>query len=71
MEMIGDMLGARELIAFGARKMTGWDPPFICGDNSRLKTLGWIPRYSLHDGLSKVVRELVTIAVGSASAVSD
>lgn len=61
MEMIGDMLEARELIAFGARKMAAWDPPFICGDNSRLKRLGWIPKYSLHDGLSTVVRELVTL----------
>lgn len=54
-EMIGDLLGAKDLIAFGARKTVGWDPPFICGNNSRLRKIGWHPCYTLRSGLEHTV----------------
>lgn len=50
-EMIGDILGQKDLIRFGTLAQRQWEPPFICGDNQKLRELGWQPQYSLHDGL--------------------
>jgi nucleoside-diphosphate-sugar epimerase len=47
--------GAR--IRFGAVTPRGWEPPFICGDNSRLRELGWRPAITLEEGLGAVVEE--------------
>jgi hypothetical protein len=46
-----------ELIRFGAVPYREWDPPFICGDNRRLRgTTGWQPRFStLSAGLCQTV----------------
>lgn len=53
MELIGEIIGCVRLIRFGATAYRKWDPMFICGDNSRLKSLGWTPRMSLKDGLQE------------------
>ena len=55
MEMIGDILEKKELIQFGALPQRQWEPPFICGDNQKLRQLGWQPQYSLRDGLMETV----------------
>jgi len=55
MEIIGDIVGKRELIDFGAIPYREWDPMFICGDNHRLHCLGWQPDYSLKTGLESTV----------------
>jgi nucleoside-diphosphate-sugar epimerase len=55
METIGAILGASELITFGALPYRAWDPMFICGDNARLRTTGWQPTYSLNAGLEQTV----------------
>jgi nucleoside-diphosphate-sugar epimerase len=51
METVGDLVGRRDLIRFGAVPYRTWEPPFICGDSRKLRALGWSPRYSLQDGL--------------------
>jgi nucleoside-diphosphate-sugar epimerase len=57
METIGEIAGGGELIRFGALPYREWDPPFICGDNRRLRAAtNWQPRFSTHsDGLAQTV----------------
>ncbi|OHB73248.1 MAG: hypothetical protein A2Z25_19430, partial [Planctomycetes bacterium RBG_16_55_9] len=43
--MIGGLMGRENLIEFGARPYREWEPPFICGDNRRLRQMGWKPRW--------------------------
>ncbi len=56
MENIGSIMGCKELIRFGQLSASGWNPPFICGDNRRLLGLGWRPEYTLECGLTQTVR---------------
>jgi nucleoside-diphosphate-sugar epimerase len=55
METIGDRLGRRELIDFGAATARQWEPRFICGDNSRLRALDWAPKYTLGEGVDETI----------------
>jgi nucleoside-diphosphate-sugar epimerase len=54
-ETVGESIGRPELIRFGAIPYRDWDPPFLCGDNSRLRSLGWTPTVSLTDGVARSV----------------
>jgi nucleoside-diphosphate-sugar epimerase len=55
METIGDRLGRRDLIDFGAAPSRAWEPRFIAGDISRLCALGWTPRHALDQGLDETI----------------
>ena len=55
MQMIGDQIGRAELIRFGERPSREWEPQSICGDNSRLRSLGWRSRRDLTDGLRQTI----------------
>lgn len=55
METIGGRLGGRELIDFGAAPPRAWEPKFIAGDTTRLRSLGWSPRYTLERGLDETI----------------
>jgi len=55
LEMIGGLIGRTDLIKFGATAYRKWEPQFICGDNGRLKTLGWRPQYPLSQGLVQTI----------------
>ncbi len=55
METIGEITGRPDLIRFGALPYRDWEPPFICGDNQRLRALGWQPQYALRAGLQQTV----------------
>jgi nucleoside-diphosphate-sugar epimerase len=55
METIGNVIGRTDLIRFGMLPYRNWDPRFICGDNQRLRAMGWRPRYSLQEGLRQTV----------------
>ncbi len=59
METIGDVVGGKDLIRFGAIPYRQWEPMFICGDNHKLKALGWSPRYTLRQGLEHTIERLV------------
>lgn len=52
---IGNLMGRVDLIQFGVQPYRDWEPPFICGNNSRLRKLGWKSSYSLPDGLSETI----------------
>lgn len=56
MEMVGDILGKRNLIQFSALPQRQWEPRFICGDNRKLCQLGWQLQHNLHDGSMETVK---------------
>ena len=56
LETIGSLIGHDNLIKFGAQPYRTWEPPFICGENLRLKEHGWHPKYSLLEGLNHTLR---------------
>lgn len=56
LETIAGLVGRADLTQFGALAYRDWEPPFICGDNNRLKQLGWRPEYTLSQGLSQTIK---------------
>jgi len=58
METIGQLVGRPDLIDYGALPYREWEPRFICGDNSRLQSLGWSASYTLPEGLRQTVASL-------------
>jgi nucleoside-diphosphate-sugar epimerase len=55
LQTIGRLTGSPDGIEFGAKPCRRWEPPFICGDNRKLQTLGWQPRHTLEQGLSETI----------------
>lgn len=55
MEIVGEITGRGDLIDYGALPYRDWEPRFICGDNERLRAMGWSPKYDLECGLAEVV----------------
>ncbi len=51
LQTIGEEIGRPGLIRFGSMPYRQWDPPFICGDSSRLRELGWRPQYELPEAV--------------------
>jgi nucleoside-diphosphate-sugar epimerase len=56
LETIGNLMGCVDLIQFGVQPYRDWEPPFICGNNSCLRKIGWKPSYSLAKGLSETIQ---------------
>jgi len=56
LESIAMLVGRADLTQFGALAYRDWEPPFICGDNNRLKQLGWRPEFTLSQGLSQTIK---------------
>ena len=55
MTAAGAALGAESRIRFGAVPYRGWEPKRICGDNAKLRALGWTPRFDLESGLRDAI----------------
>jgi UDP-glucuronate decarboxylase len=56
MAMLGRLAGHEDIIRFGELPDRDWEPPFICGDSSRLRTAtGWAPAYELEAGLRQTL----------------
>jgi nucleoside-diphosphate-sugar epimerase len=55
LEIIGALTGRDDLLQFGLLPYRAWDPPFICGDNQRLRRIGWEPSYTLRSGLAHTI----------------
>lgn len=55
LETIGNEVGSPELIDFGARPVANWDPHFLCGENARLRSLGWKPRHTIETAVRDMV----------------
>lgn len=55
LETLGGLLRHNDLLHFGVLPCRLGDPPFICGCNDRLKSLGWRPSFSLAEGLADTI----------------
>jgi nucleoside-diphosphate-sugar epimerase len=55
LDIIGTLMGKQELLAHGALAYREWEPKFICGNNSKLKAIGWIPQVNLVTGLHDTI----------------
>lgn len=64
-----DLMGApRSLCRFGEARRTRFDPDSLVADSTRAITqLGWAPRVSLEDGLSRTIRSMKTISAAAAA----
>ena len=55
-DAVAKLTGNGELVRMGARPDRPFEPAYICGDNSRLKSAtGWTQRLALHEGLRETV----------------
>ncbi|MGB7537225.1 MAG: NAD(P)-dependent oxidoreductase [Anaerolineales bacterium] len=52
----GRILDRPELLQIGALPYRDWEPMYVCGDNQRLKGLGWKPAYDLSRGMESACR---------------
>ena len=53
---LGEIAGRPELVRLGALPYRDSDPMFVCANNLLLtETTGWVPRYSLEEGLKDTV----------------
>jgi nucleoside-diphosphate-sugar epimerase len=57
LETVGDLFGRRDLLRFGARPHRSNETWFLAGDSTKLRALGWRPRFGLRDGLEDALRE--------------
>ena len=52
---IGELIGRPELVKLGALPYSPTEPMHIVSDNTKLKSTGWKPRYSLDEGLRRTI----------------
>ena len=57
LETVGDILGGRHLLAFGSLPHRPNETMYLVGDSTRLRALGWSPRFGLRDGLTDALGE--------------
>jgi nucleoside-diphosphate-sugar epimerase len=57
LETVGDILGRRDLLAFGSLPHRPNETMYLVGDPARLRASGWTPRFGLRDGLADALRE--------------
>jgi nucleoside-diphosphate-sugar epimerase len=55
LQTVGEIVGRPELLRFGARPHRPGEMMFLAGDASRLRDLGWKPRFGLVDGLEDAI----------------
>jgi len=55
LDTIGSMTGQTKLIKYGSLPYREWEPKYICGNNKKLKELGWKPKVSLQEGLKEMI----------------
>ena len=53
LELIAQIMQQPDLMRLGALPYREWEPMFVCGDNRRLRSLGWKPVFSLEQGLKQ------------------
>lgn len=56
LELVGEQVGRPELLGFGARAHRPDEVMALAGDSSRLRALGWQPRFGLRDGIADALR---------------
>jgi len=55
METVGKLTGKSDFIDYGALPYREWDPAYICGNNDKLLSIGWKPKYNLEEGLRNMI----------------
>jgi UDP-glucuronate decarboxylase len=55
LDTVGTLMGKPELLAHGALPYREWEPKFICGNNDRIKAIGWLPQVNLLAGLQNSI----------------
>ncbi|MGA2462851.1 MAG: NAD(P)-dependent oxidoreductase [Thermodesulfobacteriota bacterium] len=55
LEAIGHLMSCGDLIKIGTLEYRSWEPAFICGDNRKIKKLGWLPKFTITEGLTKTI----------------
>jgi len=55
LETIGRLNNQENLLEFGVKPYRSWEPPFIGGDNQKLKSLNWREHYNLEEGLQNTI----------------
>ncbi len=53
---IGKLLNRSDLILAGEIPKPENDPPFICANNFKLKSIGWSPKYNIGGGLQQTIK---------------
>jgi nucleoside-diphosphate-sugar epimerase len=59
-EVVADVLGHADLLRFGSRPYRSGETMYLAGDASRLRRLGWTPRYTLEEGLRNAAAAIGT-----------
>ncbi len=54
-EIVADVVGRPDLLRFGVRARSAGEATFLAGDATRIRQLGWRPRFSLEEGLRDAV----------------
>lgn len=52
---VGNLMEKPELLIHGALPYREWEPMYICGDNRKLRELGWQPQIGLKEGLEDTI----------------
>lgn len=52
---VGALLGRPDLVHLGALPYRSGEPPTVLGDTTRLRDVGWLPRYDMDRGLAHAV----------------
>jgi nucleoside-diphosphate-sugar epimerase len=52
MRLVAELVGRTDLVQLDALPYRAWEPPYVCGDNTRLRSAGWAPRHTLRSGLA-------------------
>ncbi|MBP9707004.1 MAG: NAD(P)-dependent oxidoreductase [Oligoflexales bacterium] len=50
-----NLMKKQNLIKLGSLATRAWDPPYLVGNNQRLKSLGWSPQWNLTRGLLETI----------------
>jgi CDP-paratose synthetase len=57
-ERVNEHFGSTAQLLYGARPLREGEPLACTADLSKLRSLGWVPRYSVRDGVKKMLSEL-------------
>jgi len=55
-QQIGSLTGKPELVKIGELPYRNWESMYLCGNNERLKALGWTAKVSLQEGLQDAIQ---------------
>jgi len=55
LEVVARTVGRPDLLRLGVRPSPDWDPPYLFGDNHRLRSQGWQQEFTLDEGITDAV----------------